>query len=258
MQFGICADPRRAALAKTVGFDYVESGVSRLLCPESSAAEFEKSLAEHRAAGLPCPVVNGFLPGDLKVTGPALDFDRQHRYLDTVFSRAARAGVEIVVFGSGGARNVPEGFDPADAWAQLVAFTRRAGERAAGHNIRLAMEPLRSGECNILTTLADTIRFVDEVNHPSVRALVDSFHWGRENESAEVIGQAGARLIHAHIATVANRMAPGREDQDFMPFAHGLRAAGYHARLSVEAGLDESRETESMATALRVMRTIFA
>src|SRR5262249_25937777 len=51
-----------------------------------------------------------FLPATLKVTGPAIDRDRQHAYVEKAFDRLARLGVEVVVFGSGGARRVPDGF----------------------------------------------------------------------------------------------------------------------------------------------------
>lgn len=256
MLFGVTCDPKRAAAAKRAGYDYFEATVGGLLCPEKSDADFAAALAAHRAAELPCPALAIFLPGDLKVTGNAIDRDRQRRYLDAVFPRAQQAGVELIVFGSGGARNVPEGFDHATAVGQLRDFVREAGDRAAAHGVRLAMEPLC--DSNILSTLAETIAFVDDVNHPAVRLLVDAYHWGRQNETADVIAEAGPRLIHAHIATVERRLAPGAEPCDFAPFVDGLRRAGYDGRLSMESFVDPDDEAACLAAGLAEMKRLFA
>ena len=45
------------------------------------------------------------------------------------------------------------------------------------------------------------------------------------------------RLVHAHLATMPNRKAPGIEPYDFVPFFRALAAAGYDGRVSVEGGL---------------------
>ncbi len=256
MEYGLCCGPERAPALKAAGYDYFESTVGALLCPEAPEADFDARRAAHAAAGLPCPVLALFLPGDLRVTGPELDRDRQRRYLDTVFPRARKAGVDTIVFGSGGARRVPDGFPQGEAWGQLAAFARAAGEAAAPHGVRLAMEPLNAKECNILTTLAETLRFVDEVGHPAVRALVDAYHWGRERESAEVIASAGARLVHVHVATTANRVAPGAEPCPFDEFARGLRGARYGGRMSIEARVDEENFPAAAAAALAALRAV--
>jgi hypothetical protein len=43
-------------------------------------------------------------------------------YVAKAFDRVARLGVRIVVFGSGGARRVPEGYPRDDAVRQMVDF----------------------------------------------------------------------------------------------------------------------------------------
>ena len=62
----------------------------------------------------------------LRVTGPDIDRDQQTVYVRKAFDRLARLGTQIVVFGSGGARRVPDGFSKDDALKQLVDFGRRA------------------------------------------------------------------------------------------------------------------------------------
>ena len=45
--------------------------------------------------------------GTLKVTGPDIDRDQQMAYVTKTFTRLKQIGTTLVVFGSGGARQVP-------------------------------------------------------------------------------------------------------------------------------------------------------
>ena len=73
MRFGVCGDMGVAAIAAGVSYDYAEWNVAGLLAPREPEDVFRTSLEAIRAAELPYPVANGFVPGDLKITGPAVD-----------------------------------------------------------------------------------------------------------------------------------------------------------------------------------------
>ena len=73
MRFGLCCGLDVAPAAAAAGFDYIEMAVGGLLMPQADDATFEAALAALRAAPLPCPVVNCFVPGDIKITGPSAD-----------------------------------------------------------------------------------------------------------------------------------------------------------------------------------------
>ncbi len=64
-------------------------------------------------SALPISAANSLVPGDLKIVGPVVDFERLRKYIGNVTARAQRVGMKTLVFGSGGARNVPDGFDRA-------------------------------------------------------------------------------------------------------------------------------------------------
>jgi len=113
---------------------------------------------------------------------------------------------------------------------------------AQRHGVTMVVEPLNRSECNVLNTVAEAAAFVREVAHPSVRLLVDAFHWRRENETASAIVEAGDLIRHVHIATAKNRLAPGLEPQDFGPFFGALRQIGYDGRVSVEARFNNLAE----------------
>ena len=235
MKFGLCCGLDLAPAAADAGFDYIEMTVPGLLMPLADDAAFEDMLTKVRATKLPCPVVNCFVPGDIKITGPAAAPARLEQYVRTACARAKRAGVDRIVFGSGGARNIPDGFDRHAAWQQLVTFCRMTGPIAQASGVTIAIEPLHRGECNVLNSVTEGAHLAREVNHPAIKLLVDCFHWGREKESPQAIVQAGDLLVHTHLATVANRILPGEEEQDFATFFTALKQAKYDGRVSIEA-----------------------
>jgi sugar phosphate isomerase/epimerase len=239
MQYGVCAEPEDAAALAEMGFEFVELHVQRHLKPEDDEAAFLPQLERIQRAVLPCAAANCFIPGHLKITGPQVDFDGLARYVEVACQRAQRAGIEIIVFGSGGARSIPDGFDCQQAWGQLVVFGRMLGPVAARHDVTIAVEPLNKGETNVLNATADCARYVREVDHPSVKLLIDGYHWALERESVADIVAAGPLLCHAHIATYQTRLAPGAEPCDFDPFFQALRDGGYDGRISIEGKWDD-------------------
>jgi sugar phosphate isomerase/epimerase len=234
MRFGVCTGPEPGPALAAAGFDYLELNVQAHLKPEAPDEEFAAVLARIRDCPLPCEAANCFVPGHLRITGPQADLAALERYVRTACARARQAGIRTIVFGSGGARQIPEGCERATAWRQIVEFSRMAAECAAREQVVLVVEPLNRGECNVLNSVTEGAALVREVNHAALRLLVDAFHWAREAESPAAIVAAGGLLQHAHIATFANRLAPSLEPCDFAPFFRACRTAGYDGRVSVE------------------------
>jgi sugar phosphate isomerase/epimerase len=222
------------ASARAAGFDYAEIRLREIEALSDEA--FAAFARAHGAVGLPTPAANVLLPPDLKVVGPGVDEGRLSAYLRRALGRARTLGVEVVVFGSGGARRVPEGFPRAEAWRQLVAAGRRAALEAAGHGIVVAAEPLRRAETNLVNTTTEGLEWVKAVDHPSFQLMVDLFHMTEEGEDPAVVVEAGSRLRHVHVATPGGRgFPPGAGTFDYAPFFRALRRAGYGGRISIEA-----------------------
>jgi sugar phosphate isomerase/epimerase len=251
MIYGVCTEPEDAAALAEAGFEFVELHVQRHLKPEKSEAAFLPQLKRIQAAALLCVAANCFIPAHLKITGPQVDFDGLTRYVEVACERAQHAGIETIVFGSGGARTIPDGFDRQQAWGQLVDFGRMLGPVAQRHGVTIAVEPLNRRETNVLNATADCARYVREVDHPSVKLLIDGYHWALECESVADIVAAGPLLCHAHIATYQTRLAPGLEPCDFEPFFQGLKDGGYDGRISIEGKWDNLGD--QMAGALAVL-----
>lgn len=236
MQLGICGGPEIASAAKAAGYNYLELNTQAHLQGEADEAVFQPILEQIKNCGMPCLAANVFVPGHLKITGADVDFPRLTRYVSVVLERAERAGIRAIVFGSGGARRIPDGFDRSQAYAQLVTFGHMVAPISADHGVTIAVEPLNTGETNVLNSVREGLNYVKDVNHPAFRLLVDAYHWAKENEPAADIVTAGDWLAHAHIATYAKRLSPGAEACDFGPFFTALHQAGYDLLLSIEAG----------------------
>ncbi len=235
MRFGVCCGVNLAALMRAAGYDYLEVHTLGVFKPEKGDDEVQTELAAVRASVVPAEAANCLFPGDMKMVGPEAATERGLRIVEAACRRAGQVGVRVIVFGSGKARSIPEGVSREQGWAQLVEFARRVGEIAARHGVTIVMEPLNRKETNILNTVTEGAEFVRAVNHPAVRLLVDAYHWAVEGESPEAIVEAGSLLAHAHIATAANRLPPGKEPQDFSSFFRALKEAGYDGRVSIEA-----------------------
>ncbi|MFA6293122.1 MAG: sugar phosphate isomerase/epimerase family protein [Victivallales bacterium] len=234
MKIGVCANPNAGEILKAAGFDFIEMGVSGALRPDKPYPDFVTELDGIRNSPLPCLAVNCLLPGHMKICGPAVNLQDVKPYLRTVCERANDAGIEKIVFGSGGARKCPEGFDRGKAFDQLVEFGKILGEEAANNDILVAVEPLNRNECNMLCSVNGTLEYVKKVGNPNFRLHADSFHWGMEEEEGKDFTKAVPYICHTHIATYKSRMAPGQEESDFARFFKILRDGGYNGTISIE------------------------
>src|ERR1051326_7380845 len=142
------------------------------------------------------PAPNCFLPSDLKVTGPSVDAARLDRYATVAFRRAQESGISIIVFGSAGARMVPENFPATKAFEQFVEVLRRFAPLAAARGVTLTVEPLQRSECSFINTILEGVEVVERVGHRNVRLLVDIFHMARNGESPDDITRVGRHIHH--------------------------------------------------------------
>lgn len=243
MRFGICTTVENSAPAKAGGWDFVEERVDLLLQGLVSDAEWQGA-ERAKAATLPIPAANVLVPGILKITGPDADLGKLTAYMRTVLSRAARLGMKTLVFGSGGARNVPDGWDRDKARLQIIDFLKMIAPLAQHNGITLVIEHLNRKECNIINSLDEAMTYVRDVNHPNIQCLVDSYHFWMENEPLASIASAVRSIRHVHVADKDGRVAPSLSGTaDYRPFFAELKRGGYDGPISVEAtGFDIARD----------------
>jgi len=234
MKIGICTSVDQASFSAQAGFDYIEENVQSFLVPEEPESVFAPKLAAAQSCVLPVKAACCFLPGALKCTGPAVDLERIAHYAETAFRRARQVGIDRIVFGSGGSRQIPDGFNRATALEQFIACVKRIAPQASQHGVTIVIEPLNSKECNFINSLAEGAQVVEAVAHSHVRLLADFYHMLVDREPADEIITHGSWLHHAHVAELEGRMAPGTSGEDFGPFLRALAKIGYRGSLSFE------------------------
>ncbi|MDD5260382.1 MAG: sugar phosphate isomerase/epimerase [Methylacidiphilales bacterium] len=236
MLFGLCTSLSAVQSLPAGVFNFVEENVQSFLVPEKSEAEFQANLDLAKSGPFPVRAANCFLPAGLKCTGPRVDEARLANYAAVAFVRAEKAGIHTIVFGSGGARQLQDGFPKEHAIEQLIAFGKVLAPLAQRHGVTVVIEPLNSGECNFINTLAEGAEIVRRVDHSNVRLLADIFHMLHEGEGPGEIIKFGELLHHVHVAERAERTPPGTAGDDFSDFFRALRDVGYSGPISIEAG----------------------
>ena len=204
------------------------------------------------------PATNLFLPATLKVTGPAIDRDQQMAYVKKAFARLERIGTHIVVFGSGGARLVPEGFPKDQAFQQLVEFGRRIAPEARARGITIAVEPLRTQETNIINSAAEGLALVNAIGDPNFQLMVDFYHLASVKEDPAIIVRASA-ITSGTSTWRTPKDACSRARRTSTTTRRSSRRfgqIGYDRRISVEASTKDLQTEAPLAIAfLRTQRS---
>ncbi|MEO5958232.1 MAG: sugar phosphate isomerase/epimerase family protein [Opitutaceae bacterium] len=236
MQIGFCTDPATLATLPTKpACDFIEGHIVNFLAPETPDSEFAPRATALRTCGFAMPAANVLLPAALKCVGPAIDYARLDRYIARTLRRAHEIGLTLIVFGSAGARMVPEGFSATTAFEQYVDALKRFAVPAQKYGVTIVVEPLNRGECNLVNTIVEGAEAVRRANSPAVKLLVDLFHMLRNGESPDDIVKVGPLIRHAHLAEDKDRAAPGVNGEDFRPFLRALHRTGFNDRLTIEA-----------------------
>ena len=135
-----------------------------------------------------------------------------------------------------------------------ISFHRRIGDYAAKKDVRFALEALNRFECYFLNTMAQLSDYLDEVDHPAIKALYDTFHANiEEKDPIAAIRTIKKHMIHVHISE-NDRGTPGKGHVPWEATYKALRAAKYDGWLTIEAF---GRALPALAAATRVWRDFF-
>lgn len=232
MRIGCCAGLEQIEVVRDAGYDYVEVRVD-VVKPESPDSEYEANKDLIQSCEIVPETWNCLIPGDMKVVGDEVDIYRIERFMRTAFERIEELGGEVVVFGSGRARTLPNGFPADEARDQLIEFLTLAGQVAGAYGIVIAIEPLNSRDCNTINSVRQAVELVKATNHPFVKVHVDLYHMMMDAEPLSEIDSAAGEIVHAHTADT-DHLYPGSGSYPNREFVERLKGAGYDGRLSVE------------------------
>ncbi|MEG1426142.1 MAG: sugar phosphate isomerase/epimerase [Oscillospiraceae bacterium] len=235
MKFGICTGvqedqgvfliPHIDFLQKS-GFSYVELPLYAIAT--LSEEKFDGLREYLRTLTVPVLACNCFMDGKIHMTGKDYDSVRFQRYVKKAVSRAHKIGVEKLVLGSGGSRNIPAGFSKETAKKQFESCVRFAAEECALYGIELEIEHLNRLESNLLTSFEESVDFVEKLALPNCKVVLDYFHFALGNENPRLILRRVAAIGHIHFARPLGRVFPEPEDlPDLRGILNILRQSGY-------------------------------
>lgn len=243
MKVGITAgvtELDKIRIYKEAGFDYIETNFGAY--SKATKEQREAFLATLKECGLKCEAMNCFISE--KVVGDEFDEKKVKEYLENAFEICSETGLEVVVFGSGGARKIPEGFPYDKAKEQFEYVCRElVYPLCVKYGITVAIENLNKGETNIFNTDEEINETVNRLSLDRIKLLCDNYHMALENEPYTVIPAFGENLVHSHIANPDGRIFPMPEDDhNYAEFFRNMKKAGFEKRVSVEASCPKDME----------------
>jgi D-psicose/D-tagatose/L-ribulose 3-epimerase len=217
---------------KEQGFDVVE--LTRFEWDHFPAADIRRELERLDLGVTFCTAFGSrelsLVSDDASVRQAALTFMKR------AIENVAEIGCQVLA----GPFHSPVGYLPGrrrtgSEWAREVDALRELGEVAARANVKLAVEPLNRFESYFLNTAADAARLCDEVNHPNIGVLYDTFHANiEEKDQYAAIHSVSRHLVHVH-SCENDRGAPGSGHVEWPKVFQALREIGYQGALVIES-----------------------
>lgn len=120
-------------------------------------------------------------------------------------------------------------------WELAVEGLTKAGNMAADHGVTLAIEPLNRFETDLVNTAAQAKALIKDINLPSVKIHLDTFHMNIEEESVyDAILLAGQDLVYVD-ASESHRGTPGQGQVHWQQVASALREINYPGDCIIES-----------------------
>lgn len=232
---GIAAPLEKALALKAEGAQFLTVSVGDFLVPDQPEEAFEKNLAKLADSPLPILACNGFIrPANLHAVGPEANHDLILEWSDTSFRRLKKANGKFIVFGSAGARKIPEGWTKEKADEQFISLLKQMGPLAEKHGITVTIEQLQEKECNYITRISEGASIIRAVGHPRIRLLADLYHMTCMGDTPADLKAAMDVIVHMEIAEKEGRTVPGVSGDDFRPYFKVLKENGYKGAMSIE------------------------
>jgi len=226
VKFGVCCNPDQAPQVIATGFDYTELPAGRNFYqgPERPRDHWQTLKVE---------ATNLFIVGELMLVGP--DKGDIRGYAENVIAKAAAAGVEVMVVGSGTARRSPAGYDLDAAEDDFFRAMGICHEIAQREGVILAPESLVPAETNVGNFLGDLAKMLA---YKGIQYTADSYHVLNQPGAApseEWYWEAEMPTVPAHVhLSTTDRKWNVLEDPNLAGFIRRLKSLGYDQRMSLE------------------------
>jgi D-psicose/D-tagatose/L-ribulose 3-epimerase len=235
---------------KQLGYDGVEVPVF-----DTDRKKWETWASRLSNLGLSCTAVTFCAAEDNPVSPDAATRKKAIQRLKEITFCSQALGASLLSGPIHSALNVFTG-KPAtkEEWNWAIEGLREVSDHAAGCGITLGIEYLNRFENYLLSSTDETLRFVEELNHPHCKIMFDTFHANIEEKNiAEAFRKCASETIHIQISE-NDRSTPGKGHISWTAFFDALQETGYSGALSIEAF---GRRQSDLAAATKIWRPMF-
>ncbi|WP_020468865.1 sugar phosphate isomerase/epimerase family protein [Zavarzinella formosa] len=217
---------------KEIGFDTIDIFADPL---DIDAKERRLIRRECERVGLPIISVACVATGliDFNPSVQRFHLDRCEAYLDFCYELEAQNLLLVLGEYIWERQVIPT----AEQWEVAVRNTRVLANTAANLGLEIALE-LEPFKLSLLNDVTNMVRFIDEVNHPNVRANIDISHLHLANVKPEELRKLKGKAIHVHISDcdgkVHGDLPPGRGVVNFGPYLEEIRKLEIDGAISIE------------------------
>ena len=255
IKIGACGSIDSILSAQRAGYAYLETAFQNIA--KMSDEEFETAKSIVDSADIKVEACNGYFSPDITLIGDDIDFDFIEKYSRKGFERTKKLGCQVVVIGSGKARNIPENVPFEKGFKQFAKVVVFCADIAKDYGISVVVEPLNRKETNLINTVFDGLELCKKANNDNVKALADFYHVFMNDEGLDGILAAKGMLVHTHLARPnEDRRTPKAEDEQTLRlWANALKEIGYNGRISLECVFESDYEAD-LKTVRKIM-TVF-
>jgi D-psicose/D-tagatose/L-ribulose 3-epimerase len=217
---------------KEIGFDCVDLFIDPF---ETDVVERRQIAIECQRLDLPivslCCVAVGLI--DLNPSVRKWHHERVQSYLDLAYEYQAKNVLLVLGEYIWNQEVIP----PQEQWSWAIDHCRRLGDYATSRGVQIALE-LEPFPLSLLNNVENMVRFIDDVNHPAVRANIDVSHLHLAKVAPEEVRKLKGKAIHVHISDCDGKkhgdLPPGRGVVNFEPYLREIKALGIDGVVSIE------------------------
>ena len=176
-------------------------------------------------------------PAGLHVTTPDENIRRRSwDYVAGLVDLCADLGDRgVMVFGSPKQRSSTGGISAAEATRYFVEGIVGVAPRALERDVTICIEPLSPVQTDVLTTLEEAAKIVEEIRSPAVRTMYDSHNAIDEKEPHErLVDRYFGIIRHVHVNEMDGSHPRPGGGHDFKPVLQVLENRSYAGWVSME------------------------
>jgi D-psicose/D-tagatose/L-ribulose 3-epimerase len=239
--------------AKAIGFDILE------ICIEDPATIDAAAIGERAArTGVAVTICGAFGPSRNLSSEDAATRQAGGHYLERCIDFASALNSPFVsgpMYAAVGDTRLLDEAARREQWRRAVESLKRAAAYAASRGVKLAIEPLNRFETDLVNTVNQGLKLVDDIGADNVGLLLDTFHMNiEEKDIPAAIRRAAGHVVEFH-ACSNDRGTPGEDHLPWRDIAAALREVRYEGPIVIEAFTPEIKE---IAKAVSIWRPLAA